>query len=253
MTNPQRTTWNFYSAGHLVFGSGAIRQLPQHLARIPSDRVLIVTDAQLAGAGLVDRVRSPLLESGRTVEVFDGGEPEPSLAVAEAAVRHARNFKPDAILGLGGGSNMDLAKITAILYTHGGRFSDYFGYDNVPGPLCPLGLRAHDRRHGQRSLPRRRADRHPKPNEDQHAQPVFKAHARGGRSRTHADLPARRDRRQRHRCFDPRHRSLHRRRSYGTRRLRGRRLALRRQNPVGRLSRRESDRPHRRASGESRP
>ncbi len=138
MTDPKRTTWNFYSAGHLVFGSGATRQLAQHLAKIPSDRILIVTDAKLAEAGLVDRVRSPLVESDRMVEVFDGGEPEPSFAVAEAAVRHARNFQPDAILGLGGGSNMDLAKITAILFTHGGSFGDYFGYDNVPGSLCPL-------------------------------------------------------------------------------------------------------------------
>ncbi len=138
MTDPQRTTWNFYSAGHLVFGSGASRQLPLHLARIPSERVLVVTDAKLAEAGLVDRVRSPLLKSGRTVGVFEGGEPEPSFAVAEAAVAEARRFQPDAILGLGGGSNMDLAKITAILFTHGGRFQDYFGYDNVPGRLCPL-------------------------------------------------------------------------------------------------------------------
>lgn len=138
MVGPVRTTWNFYSAGRLIFGSGAIRELPQSLERTPSGKVLIITDTKLAGAGLVDRTREPLLQSGRTVEVFDGGEPEPSLSVAEAAIAHARKFQPDAILGLGGGSNMDLAKITANIYTHGGQFGDYYGYDNVPGPLCPL-------------------------------------------------------------------------------------------------------------------
>ncbi len=96
----------------------------------------------LAQAGVVDQVRIPLLESGRIVEVFDGGEPEPSLQIAEAAVAHARTFQPDVILGLGGGSNMDLAKITANIYTHGGEFADYFGYDKIPAPyalwsVCP--------------------------------------------------------------------------------------------------------------------
>lgn len=138
MADPKRTTWNFYSAGRVVFGSGGIRQLPRCLDRIPSGKVLLITDQQLVRAGVVDRVRMPLLESGRNVEVFDGGEPEPSLKIAEAAVNHARKFQPDAILGLGGGSNMDLAKITANIFTHGGEFSDYFGYDKINGPLCPL-------------------------------------------------------------------------------------------------------------------
>ena len=138
MTGLKRTTWNFYSAGRLVFGSGAIRDLPRYLERTPSAKVLIVTDQKLAEAGLVDRVIGPLRKSGRTIEVFDGGEAEPSIAVAESAISRARSAKPDLILGLGGGSNMDLAKITANIYTHGGNLSDFFGYDKVPGPLCPL-------------------------------------------------------------------------------------------------------------------
>ncbi len=138
MTDSPRTTWNFYSSGRLVFGSGAIRQLPGCLERTPSQKILIIADGKLVEAGLVDRVRTPLIESGRTVEVFDGGEPEPSFSIAEASVALAKTFQPDAILGLGGGSNMDLAKITANIFTHGGGFADYFGFDNVPGPLCPL-------------------------------------------------------------------------------------------------------------------
>jgi alcohol dehydrogenase class IV len=138
MTSGQRTTCNFHSAGRLVFGSGAIRQLPAGLERITSNKVLIITDRRLVSAGLVDRVRTPLIESGRTVDVFDGGEPEPSLQVAQSALEHAKRFQPDAILGLGGGSNMDLAKITANVLTHGGKFADYFGFDKIPGPLCPL-------------------------------------------------------------------------------------------------------------------
>jgi alcohol dehydrogenase class IV len=137
-TSAARTTWDFYSAGRVHFGSGAVRHLGRLAGRFPSARVLIVTDPVLAAAGHVDRVRQPLAASGRVVEVFDGGEPEPSLSAASAALSAARAFRPDAVLGLGGGSNIDLAKITAVAMTHGGEFTDYFGFDKVPGPTSPV-------------------------------------------------------------------------------------------------------------------
>lgn len=133
-----RTTWNFYSAGQLVFGRGAARELGPLVARRGWRRVLVVTDQTLVSAGVVERVQSPLAEAGLTVEVFDGGAPEPSIEVALQAAEHARRFQPEAIVGVGGGSNLDLAKIVAILHTHGGQPSDHFSWDNVPGPVTPL-------------------------------------------------------------------------------------------------------------------
>ena len=47
-------------------------------------------------------------------------------------------MKPDVIIGVGGGSNLDLAKIVANILTHGGHYKDYFGYGKVPGPIMPL-------------------------------------------------------------------------------------------------------------------
>ena len=133
-----RTSWNFYSAGQLTFGAGAISQLGDLTSRHALKRVLIVTDRTLDDVGIVQQALAPLAEAGIVVEVFDGGEAEPSLAVADASIRAARDFKPDAIVGLGGGSNMDLAKITATVVTHGGSPVDYFGFDRVPGPVLPL-------------------------------------------------------------------------------------------------------------------
>ncbi|MCH8923514.1 MAG: iron-containing alcohol dehydrogenase, partial [Planctomycetes bacterium] len=132
------STWSFYSAGQLVFGSGAAAQLGRLVGERKFARVLIVTDPALIAAGVLDRVRTPLVEAGIEVDVFDGGEPEPALEVADRAVEHARGFSPQAILGLGGGSNMDVAKITSAVFTHGGTLSDYFSYDNVPGPVTPI-------------------------------------------------------------------------------------------------------------------
>src|SRR6476661_8512818 len=115
-----RTSWTFHSAGQLVFGRGAVAQLGSLVARRKLSRAFVVTDKRLAEAGLVERVVAPLVPASITVEVYDGGEPEPAIATAIAAAEAAKEFRPDCIVGLGGGSNMDLAKIVAVLVTHGG-------------------------------------------------------------------------------------------------------------------------------------
>jgi alcohol dehydrogenase class IV len=134
----RRETWTFHSAGQLLFGRNAVRQLGDVAARLGASRVLVVTDPALEKAGLVERVRAPLAEAALAVGVFNGGEPEPSLTAAEACLAAARGFQPDALVGLGGGSNMDLAKITATVLSHGGGPRDYVGDDQIPGPVRPL-------------------------------------------------------------------------------------------------------------------
>jgi alcohol dehydrogenase class IV len=133
-----RTTWTFHSAGQLLFGRNAVRQLGDVAGRLRAKRVFIVTDPALVKAEVVEQVHAPLSEGGVAVEVFSGGEPEPSMRAAEAAIAKARAFKPDALLGLGGGSNMDLAKITATVLAHGGHPRDYVGDDKIPGPIIAL-------------------------------------------------------------------------------------------------------------------
>jgi len=133
-----RETWTFHSAGQLVFGRHAVRQLGEVTGRLGAKRVFVVTDPVLAKTGTIDHVRLPLQEAAITVDVFTGGEPEPSLRAAAACIEHARQCHPDVILGLGGGSNMDLAKITAVVLSHGGNPKDYVGDDRIPGPVHPL-------------------------------------------------------------------------------------------------------------------
>lgn len=133
-----RDYWNFYSAGRIVFGSGVVRRLGQFLQPWQPQRVLIITDPILVKVGVLDQVKSPIETAGVSVTVFDGGEPEPSFRVADAALELAHTARPDVIVGLGGGSNLDLAKIVATVLSHGGNYRDYFGYGNVPGPIIPL-------------------------------------------------------------------------------------------------------------------
>jgi len=133
-----RNTWTFHSAGTLVFGNGAVNELGRRCLTHNWRRIFVVSDQHLARAGIVPRVMQILQDAGLTTNLFDQGEAEPSVALAVRAAEQARPFQPDAILGLGGGSNIDLAKIASVLVTHGGEPSQYFSFNNVPGPVLPL-------------------------------------------------------------------------------------------------------------------
>ena len=133
-----RTTWNFNTAGQLVFGRNAVDQIGDRVRQMGARRVLLVTDQTLLDAGLVDRVSAPLRAADVTVEVFAGGSPEPPLHAVNEAIAAARDCGAEVLLGLGGGSNMDIAKAAAVVLTHGGAVKDYAGDQVVPGPVFPL-------------------------------------------------------------------------------------------------------------------
>ncbi len=133
-----RETWTFHSAGQILFGRNALLQIGEIAQQLDVRRLLIVTDPILEKTGILERVRRPLLQSGLTVDAFTGGEPEPSLAAAGKCLEQARVFRPDALVGVGGGSNMDLAKIRRHCLVHEGGPRAFIGDGKIPGPILPL-------------------------------------------------------------------------------------------------------------------
>lgn len=132
------STWRFSTAGEILFGQNAAQQIGAEARFRNLNRALIVTDPNMVKAGLVDLIHASLDQSQLAVEVFDGGVPEPGTRTVNAAAEVARAFKPDVIVGLGGGSNMDVAKATAAVYTHGSSAVDYIGENKVPAAVTPL-------------------------------------------------------------------------------------------------------------------
>ena len=133
-----RTTWTFHTAVQFLFGRNAVEQIGDIAIRLGAKRVMIITDPVISKTGLVEKVQQPLAACGLALQVFPGGEPEPSMRAAESCVSEARSLKPDVLIGVGGGSNMDLTKITATILTHGKHPRDYVGDDKIPGPVMPI-------------------------------------------------------------------------------------------------------------------
>ncbi|GIX03346.1 MAG: alcohol dehydrogenase [Planctomycetaceae bacterium] len=133
-----RCYWNYYGPGRLVFGSGAIQHVANVLEPFRPKKIMLIADPHLDQVGIIAKVITPLSEAGYSLHVCLDGEPEPSFKTAERVLAAARHYKPNLILAVGGGSNMDLGKVTAVVTTHGGNIRDYLQHDKVPGPLMPL-------------------------------------------------------------------------------------------------------------------
>ncbi|MBN1954900.1 MAG: iron-containing alcohol dehydrogenase [Anaerolineae bacterium] len=102
----------YFTAPQIVFGEDALDELDELSGR----RALIVTDANLVAAGLVERVARRLERAGIESRVFDAVEPDPSVQTAQKGAQVALDYAPDWIVGLGGGSPMDAAKAIWVLY-----------------------------------------------------------------------------------------------------------------------------------------
>jgi len=130
------SAWAFQMAGRIVFGAGSAGRIGSLLRGLGARRLLVVTDRNLRPAA--EQLVGAAGEAGVPAVVFDGGEPEPSPQVVERAVACVANQPIGAVVGLGGGSNIDVAKATAAVLSHGGRIADYAGQNGLPGPVLPI-------------------------------------------------------------------------------------------------------------------
>lgn len=131
------TIWKFATASNIHFGRGCRNRLADELEAFRVRRPIVITDALLAGIPIIESTIQSI-SGNRDVHVFTGGEAEPSIGTAEKAIAAAQDHQADCVIGIGGGSNLDLAKATAVVLQHRGKVQDYFGFDAVPGPLPPV-------------------------------------------------------------------------------------------------------------------
>ncbi|MCA0014969.1 iron-containing alcohol dehydrogenase [Mesorhizobium sp. B292B1B] len=121
----------------ILFGKGQRHALPDVAAKY-GRRAFICTDERFAGTPMFAQISAALRAGSIETLVYDRILPDvPRDSVAVCAA-HAKDFKPDMVIGIGGGSCLDMAKSAALLISHGGRLQDYYGEFKVPGPTLPV-------------------------------------------------------------------------------------------------------------------
>lgn len=134
------TTFSFPT--RIVFGVGAVRQIPAYLQEIGVSRPLLVTDPGLRAAPPFKAVESALRDGGIQYEVFDGVHPNPIEDDVLQAAESYRKAGCDVVIGVGGGSAIDVAKATVIMARQEGTLADYEaqagGMDRLTGPYDPI-------------------------------------------------------------------------------------------------------------------
>ena len=141
MTHLSSTTqFSFSTVPNILCKIGATEQLGELITtRFPTARqILIVTDPGFLATGLVRAPIASLQQAGYEVTVFSEVVADPPESVVLSAAAQARAQHIELVIGLGGGSSMDVAKLIAVLAASDQPLADMYGIDKVRGPRLPL-------------------------------------------------------------------------------------------------------------------
>lgn len=119
------------------FGCGSIADLGTIVRNLNGTNVFLVADPGVLAANLMDRVTRPLESEKIPYTIFSDIDPEPGLLLADRGAELARQSGADCVVGVGGGSAMDVAKAVSILLTNGGSAEDYLGLGKIKNPGLP--------------------------------------------------------------------------------------------------------------------
>jgi alcohol dehydrogenase class IV len=123
----------------IIFGNGAIKKIGEEAAAMfPGLKsALLITDKGVLNAGLTDEATASLKKSGFEVLLFDEVAPDPPFSLVEKCLALARKEKAQIILGIGGGSSIDTAKIVSCMAPYQEGIDDYLGINKVSRPGLP--------------------------------------------------------------------------------------------------------------------
>jgi alcohol dehydrogenase class IV len=132
--------FTFNTVHSIVFGEGAVADIGEIASRRGWNRVLLVTDRGLVSLGMITPPVAALERAGVDVAVYSDVEADPPEHVVKAAAQAAAAHAADAVIGLGGGSSLDVAKLAALLALGREELPALYGVGNAKGPRLPLML-----------------------------------------------------------------------------------------------------------------
>ncbi len=134
---PDARSFEFRSHTRLVVGPGGISRLGELARELGGTRALVTSDPGIVSAGHTAAGLAALEAAGIATAVFSGFAENPSTTHVAAGLAVAHEFRPDLLVGLGGGSSMDCAKGINFLLSCGGTMQDYRGRHTATGPMLP--------------------------------------------------------------------------------------------------------------------
>ncbi|MDY8108026.1 iron-containing alcohol dehydrogenase [Fulvimarina sp. 2208YS6-2-32] len=134
------TPFAFHTPPSIVFRDGAARTLAEIVGARLGPRILLVTDPGLRRLGLCDPAIASIKTCGIAVTIFAEVEADPSEATLERAVAAGQEAGVTGVIGMGGGSSLDIAKLAALLLGSNEALEEAWGVANAKGPRLPLVL-----------------------------------------------------------------------------------------------------------------
>lgn len=128
----------FQTTPRIVMGSGSIKQIGEEVKRLKSKRVMVITDQGLVKSGIVSKLEALLRQDEITVSRFDDVDPDPSYEIAVRAAESTKLAEAEMVIGIGGGSSLDIAKTASVLVTNSAPVESLFGIDMVSKPGLPM-------------------------------------------------------------------------------------------------------------------
>jgi alcohol dehydrogenase len=130
-------TFMFQGSKKIVFGEGSIQSLPDQVKALSGNKALVVLDQALGPLGTARQVTQTLEKGGLSVVLYDKVTSEPEPVLADNGAEVAKKERCDVIVGVGGGSSLDVAKAIAVLARNDGKAEDFIGLEMVPKPGLP--------------------------------------------------------------------------------------------------------------------
>ncbi|MEH6579146.1 MAG: iron-containing alcohol dehydrogenase [Amphritea sp.] len=132
------TNFVFHTCKSLIHGAGSVSQATNYLLERSATNILIVTDPGIIRLNLIAPLLESLKASGITYSIFNDVQADPSENIVLAAVKLAQAQSVEAVIGFGGGSSMDCAKLVALLAHSDQDLHEVYGVNNATGKRLPL-------------------------------------------------------------------------------------------------------------------
>ena len=127
-----------YQPAHTIIGKGCIQEIPRYIDTIAGNKALVVTDEGLYKIGTVKKVTDVLDRAGKPYALYTGVKPNPTVSLVNEAKAVYDREGCDYLIGIGGGSPLDVSKAISILAKNGGNIEDYNGLDKSKKSGVPL-------------------------------------------------------------------------------------------------------------------